>query len=121
LRILLVDDSSEIRSAVAAMLTTAGHEVVAQADDGDRGVAQAIGHQPDLVICDWRMPVVDGVEATRRIREACPSVAVVAFASTNDPTVRDAFLPAGAAAFVDKRDVRGLLAAVRAVERARET
>ena len=68
---------------------------------------------------DWRMPGMDGVEATRQIRASYPNAAIVAFCSTDTPEVRDAFRTAGADAFVDKRDVRGLMATVLAIPQSR--
>jgi DNA-binding NarL/FixJ family response regulator len=65
------------------------------------------------------MPGMDGVEATRRIRASYPAAAIVAFCSEHSPEVRDAFLLAGANGFVDKRDVRKLIAAVRDVAESR--
>ncbi len=114
LRVVLIDDVREVREAVADLIRSAGHEIVATADDGASGVQETLAHRPDLVIIDWRMPGMDGVEATRQIRASLPSAAIVAFCSTDTPEVRDAFQTAGADAFVDKRNVGGLVAAVRA-------
>ena len=61
------------------------------------------------------MPGIDGIEVTRLIRAAHPSAAIIAFTSTDTTELRDAFRLAGAAAFVAKADVRGLIAAVRAI------
>lgn len=83
-----------------------------------RASASASEH-PDAVITNWHMPRMDGMETTRRIRAAYPSVAILALSSTSDPAVRDGFLQAGADAVMDKRDMRGLVAAVHAIERAR--
>ena len=102
LRVVLVDDVSEVRNAVADLIRDAGHEIVGEADDGATGVQQTLAHRPDLVIIDWRMPGMDGVEATRRIRASYQSAAIVAFCSDNTPELRNAFLTAGADAFVDK-------------------
>jgi len=115
LRVVLIDDAVPVREAVAALLRRAGHEIVAQAGDGASGVDETLAQRPELVIMDWRMPAMDGVEATRRIRAGYPSAAVVAFCSIDTPELRDAFKLAGAVAFVDKRDIGGLIAAVRAV------
>jgi CheY-like chemotaxis protein len=118
-RILLIDDSREIRQLVAELLTRAGHEIVGQAADGRTGLEMALAQGPDLVITDWRMPVMDGLEVTRRIRAASPSLAILAFCSTSAAMVHDAFLQAGTDRCIDKRDIQALLAAVRGVEHAR--
>jgi DNA-binding NarL/FixJ family response regulator len=119
LRVVLIDDVREVREAVADLIRNTGHEIVGEADDGASGIQETLAQQPDLVVIDWRMPGMDGVEATRQIRASYPSAAIVAFCSTNRPDVRDAFLTAGADAFVDKRDVQGLIAAVRAIAQSR--
>jgi len=119
LRIVVIDDSDQIRRAIVALLENAGHEIVGQAAGGHSGVHEALARRPDLVVIDWRMPDVDGVEATRRIRDALPSVAVIAFCSTAAPDIRAAFAQAGAQACIDKRDIKGLLAAVRTIAQAR--
>lgn len=116
---MLVDDTDKVRELVAEVLTAAGHEIVARAHDGWEGVELALAERPDAVITNWHMPRMDGMETTRRIRAAYPTVAILALASTSDPAVRDGFLRAGADAVIDKRDIRGLLAAVRAVDAAR--
>jgi DNA-binding NarL/FixJ family response regulator len=115
LRVVLIDDAECVRDAVAASLRNAGHEIVGQAGDGAGGLRETVAHRPDVVIMDWRMPGMDGVEAARQIRAAHPSAAVIAFTSTDTPELRDAYRVAGAAAFVAKGDVRRLIAAVGAI------
>ena len=115
LRVVLIDDVSEVREAIADLIRNAGHEIVGEAGDGATGVQETLARRPDLVIIDWRMPGMDGVEATRQIRAAYSSAAIVAFCSSDTPELRDAFLTAGADAFVDKRNPKGLIAAVLAI------
>jgi DNA-binding NarL/FixJ family response regulator len=68
IRVLLVDDQPLIRSGFRALLDAEDDiEVVAEAGDGDQGVALARKHLPDVILIDVRMPVLDGIEATRRI------------------------------------------------------
>ncbi|MEU3396134.1 response regulator transcription factor [Streptomyces filamentosus] len=77
IRVLLVDDQPLIRSGFRALLDLEDDiEVVAEAGDGEEGVALAGEHLPDIALVDIRMPVVDGVEATRRIA-ADPALAGV--------------------------------------------
>lgn len=108
MRIVLVDDSDVVREALAAVVAAAGHEVVGQAGHGEEGLQQAIALRPDVVITNWLMPVMDGVEATRQIRALAPDVVVIALTSSGDPTVRELFLEAGAAACLDKKDIAAL-------------
>ena len=119
MRVVLVDDADEVRELVAKVLTGAGHEVVGHAHDGWAGVELALAERPDAVITNWRMPRMNGVETTSRIRAAYPDIAILALSASDNAVVRDAFLRAGADAVVDKRDMRGLLAAIRAVEEQR--
>ena len=122
MRVVLVDDNDEIQRLVAEILSEAGHEIVAEANDGPTGIRAALAHRPDLVIMDWQMPGMDGIEATRRIRAEDSGIAILAFTSTSDPSVHDAFLEAGALLCLDKaRMAGGLLRAVRDTEHARAT
>lgn len=108
LRVVVIDDIADIRRLVGLILETAGHRVVAEAADGREGVDVVLAHAPDLVVMDWQMPELDGVEATRRICAHAPGTRVVAFSSASDPGVRSEFLDAGAVAYHDKTDIDGL-------------
>jgi CheY-like chemotaxis protein/anti-anti-sigma regulatory factor len=114
LRIVVVDDVRAVRE-MTRILLGADHSIVGEAGDGRDGVATALALSPDVVIMDWHMPQLDGVQATRRIKRQAPQVAVIAFSSADDAAVRDAFLTAGAHAYVDKGDLGALRSAVRDV------
>jgi DNA-binding NarL/FixJ family response regulator len=105
IRVLLVDDQPLIRSGFRALLDLEDDiEVVAEAADGEQGLALARQHLPDVVLIDIQMPVVDGIEATRRIAAdpALASVHVVILTNYGmDEYVLDA-LRAGAAGFLVK-------------------
>jgi DNA-binding NarL/FixJ family response regulator len=105
IRVLLVDDQPLIRSGFRALLDIEDDiEVVAEAADGRAGVALAREHRPDIALIDIQMPVVDGIEATRRIAADPDLAGVHVVILTNyglDEYVYDA-LRAGAAGFLVK-------------------
>ncbi|MGI5207660.1 response regulator [Spirillospora sp. CA-108201] len=105
IRVLLVDDQPLIRSGFRALLDLEDDiEVVAEADDGSQCLELAREHLPDIALIDIRMPVMDGIEATRRIAADPALAGVHVVILTNyglDDHVLDA-LRAGAAGFLVK-------------------
>ncbi|AWS43697.1 response regulator transcription factor [Streptosporangium sp. 'caverna'] len=105
IRVLLVDDQPLLRSGFRALLDLEDDiEVVAEAGDGEEGLALAKEHLPDVALIDIQMPVVDGIEATRRIAADPALAGVHVVILTNygfDEHVFDA-LRAGAAGFLVK-------------------
>jgi two-component system, response regulator PdtaR len=67
MRILIAEDETIIRLDLRDLLERGGHEVVAEARDGEEAVALALEHEPDLAIMDVKMPKLDGIEAAKRI------------------------------------------------------
>jgi two-component system phosphate regulon response regulator PhoB len=67
MKVLVVEDDLDIQDLVVALLSRAGYDVVVR-DNGDAGLAAAMSHLPDLVILDWMMPGLSGVEVCRAIR-----------------------------------------------------
>ncbi|TGB14697.1 response regulator transcription factor [Streptomyces sp. MZ04] len=121
IRVLLVDDQPLLRSGFRALLDIEDDiEVVAEAADGQEGVALARQHLPDIALVDIQMPVVDGIEATRQIAADPALAGVHVVILTNygfDEYVFDA-LRAGAAGFLVKDIVpEDLLHAVRVAAR----
>ncbi|SDE17062.1 response regulator [Glycomyces harbinensis] len=121
IRVLLIDDQPLLRSGFRALLNLEDDiEVVAEAGDGEQGVRLVREHLPDVVLVDIRMPVVDGIEATRRIAADPALSAVHVVVLTNygfDEHVLEA-LRAGAAGFLVKDIEReDLLHAVRVAAR----
>jgi CheY-like chemotaxis protein len=113
LRVLVVDDSDELRQVVVAAIVSTGHQVVGEAADGLSAIAAALELDPDLVVMDWQMPRMDGLSATAAIRDRRPAIAIIGHSITTDADVACAFLRAGACAFVSKGDTAGLLAELR--------
>jgi len=103
IRVLLADDHNVVRNGVRQILEDEGDiTIVAEASDGQAAVDKALALQPDVVVMDVRMPLLSGVEATRRIRQDAPSVAVLVLSAyDNDPYIT-ALLEAGAAGYVLK-------------------
>jgi DNA-binding NarL/FixJ family response regulator len=118
MRILLADDQALVRGGFRLILDAEPDmEVVAEAADGHEAVARAIESQPDLVLMDIRMPVLDGIEATRRLLAEVPDVRVLILTTFDlDEYVVDAFR-AGASGFLLKTaPPPQLVAAVRTVQ-----
>ena len=67
LTVVIADDQALVRGGFRLILKAAGINVVAEAADGAQAVAAVRAHRPDVVLMDVRMPVMDGIEATRRI------------------------------------------------------
>lgn len=85
IRVLLVDDQRLFREALAVLLSVQdGVEVVGEAADGAQAIQQVARLEPDVVLMDLRMPVLDGIAATRRLRAAHPRTRVIALTTFDD-------------------------------------
>ncbi len=113
-RLLLVDDHRMLRNGLRRSLEEHGFEVVGEADDGQEGVRMAVAMQPDVVLMDVTMPVLDGVEATRQLRLLSPSSQVVMLTMHADGDVMARAIQAGAIGYLVKDcSIDDLVAAVR--------
>ena len=114
-RVLVVEDTEDNRRIIRDLLTSAGYETI-EAVTGEEGVAMAAEHRPDLILMDVQLPVLDGYEATRRIKanpalRHIPVIAVTSYALSGDEEKTRA---AGCDAYVAKPfSPRLLLAKVR--------
>lgn len=102
LRVLLADDHQILREGIRRGLEAAGEEVVGEASNGEEAVELARRHQPDVVLMDLSMPVVDGIEATRRITSELPNVRVLVLTMHDDPARTRAAISAGASGYLTK-------------------
>jgi DNA-binding NarL/FixJ family response regulator len=119
LRVLLVDDQPLFLEALALTLAVDERlEVVGEAHDGLEAVRLARVLEPDLVLMDLDMPVMDGIEATLRIRETLPSASVLIVSGSDSAQDLDRARRAGAAGYVTKSrlaaDLRGAIVAAAA-------
>jgi two-component system cell cycle response regulator DivK len=114
-RILIVEDQEDNRIILRRLLSTAGYDLI-EAINGEDGVALALSMRPDLILMDIQLPVMDGYEATRRIKsnaelKSIPVIAVTSYALSGDEAKARA---AGCDAYVAKPfSPRQLLAKVR--------
>jgi DNA-binding NarL/FixJ family response regulator len=103
IRVLVADDQPLVREGLMTLLqVSAGIEPVAAATDGEEAVALAARHRPDVVLMDLRMPRLDGVEATRRIRAARPETEIVVLTTHADDQSILGALHAGARGYLTK-------------------
>jgi DNA-binding NarL/FixJ family response regulator len=102
-RVLLADDQRVVREGLSMLLgLLPGIEVVGTAADGEEAFAMALEQRPDVVLMDLRMPRCDGIEATRRLRDARPETKVIALTTYADDASVLAALRAGARGFLTK-------------------
>ncbi|MGO9898965.1 MAG: response regulator [Solirubrobacteraceae bacterium] len=103
IRVLVADDQTLVREGLMTLLDlAAGIEPVAAAIDGEEAVLLAARHRPDVVLMDLRMPRLDGVEATRRIRAAQPETEIVVLTTHADDQSILGALQAGARGYLTK-------------------
>jgi DNA-binding NarL/FixJ family response regulator len=118
-RVLLVDDQTLFRAGLRTLLSTRPEvEIVGEAENGQVALDVATRTRPDVVLMDLKMPVLDGVSATRRLRVALPSCKVVALTTFEDDELVFEGLRAGALGYLLKdapidRLVEAILAASR--------
>jgi DNA-binding NarL/FixJ family response regulator len=108
LRVLIVDDIAQVRQDLQTVLTLAGSnaglliDVIGEAANGEESVRQAAALQPDVVLMDLAMPVLDGYEATRQIKELIPCCRVIALTIHDYEVARQKAIQCGVDGFVVK-------------------
>jgi DNA-binding NarL/FixJ family response regulator len=115
--LLIADDNAEFRSGLLGMLQTAPDlEVVAEAEDGERAVLLTRQHQPDVVLMDINMPRLNGLQATQRILQSSPHIAVLMLTMYDDDDSVFAAMRIGARGYLLKGALKAeVLRAIRAV------
>jgi two-component system cell cycle response regulator DivK len=114
-RILVVEDQEDNRQILRDLLSNVGYEMI-EAEDGVQAIEQATKHRPDLILMDIQLPLMDGYEATRRIKanpdlKSIPIIVVTSYALSGD---EEKAREAGCDAYVAKPySPRALLAKIR--------
>lgn len=123
IRVMLVDDHAVVRSGLSAFLmVNPDLELVGEAEDGQQAVLRAGLLQPDVILMDLMMPVMDGVAATQAIKRQYPAIQIIALTSFHEDELVQGALRAGAVGYLMK-DVtaRELAAAIRAAKAGKMT
>lgn len=110
-RVVLVDDTADLRELMRMALTRGGYTVVGEAGDGRQGIEVCAAEQPDLVLLDLAMPVMDGIEALPGIRRRCPAARIVVLSGFGADQMAARAVAAGAHGYVQKgAPIRSMLA-----------
>ena len=105
---MVVDDTLRVRNMLTSMLALDGFEVVGSSSNGLEAIATIETLDPDVVIVDYKMPVMDGLEMARRVRESRPEQVMIMYSAFIDPPLQEAAEEAGIAVCLAK--VEGLAA-----------
>lgn len=113
-RVMVVDDNAGFRESLLALLDAEELLVVGEADSGERALEIVDGARPDVVLMDVRLPSMDGIEATRLLKQRLPHIGVVALTGNEDREIVRDMLVAGATGYVLKdSDGEHILTAIR--------
>ena len=102
IKLVLADDHQILRESVRKNFESAGEQVIGEASNGEDAVRLAQQLEPDVVVMDISMPVLDGVSATRRISESVPGTRVVVLTMHDDIDKTRQALEAGAVGYLSK-------------------
>ena len=105
-RVLVVDDTDHVRRMLTTMLNLDGFEVVGGASDGNGAVERTTELEPDVVVIDYKMPGMDGLETARRIKSSRPDQHVILYTAFIDPELEQEAADIGVSVCIGK--VEGL-------------
>lgn len=115
-RILIVDDSKIVRRNLNTILSKAGHEIIAEAENGMQAYHEYIKYKPDLVTMDITMPLLDGVRAVKKIITADPDAKIIMVSAIDQKNMVISAIQMGAKHYILKPfDPVKVIAAVNAV------
>ena len=101
-RVVVIDDTPDLRELLRLALTRGGMQVVGEAGDGLAGIEAVRRERPDLVLLDLSMPVMDGLEALPTIRRLCPAARIIVLSGFGATQMAERALETGADGYVQK-------------------
>jgi DNA-binding NarL/FixJ family response regulator len=110
LRVVIVDDSPDIRAGLRGIVEGLGAEVVGEADDGRSGIERACSLHPDILLLDVSMPGISGFDTARELRHTIPDLRIIFVSQHTTRMYADEALQIGASAYVLKRNAGSELA-----------
>ena len=116
--ILIVDDSEQVRTSLRGMLEDdrTGLSVrCEEASDGRQGITKALQLNPDLIVLDLSMPIMNGLDAAYELKRLLPEVPILMYTSHAGPSLQELASSVGIDKVIDKATPRGLLLAIRAL------
>lgn len=105
-RVVVVDDTDHVRDMLVSMLSLDGFDVVAEGSNGMQAVELAQEHHPDVIVIDFSMPEMNGLEASRKVLEIIPNQPIILYTAYIDDQLKQAAKEVGIAICVGK--VEGL-------------
>lgn len=114
-RVFVVDDTTHVRKMLVQMLELSGFDVVGQASSGEEAVATVAEADPQVVVVDYSMPGINGIDTARTIRAGRPDQAIILYTAYLDPDVEREATKAGVSLCVGK--IEGLTTLERDIRR----
>ena len=108
-RVLVVDDTDHVRTMLVDMLQLDGFEVCGEAASGNEATGAAARLDPEVIVKDYKMPGMDGLEASRAIREQRPDQPIILYTAYLDPALEEEARQAGVAICIGKVEGLGRL------------
>ena len=104
IRVMVVDDTDHVRRMLTSMLSLDGYEVVGDVASGPAALEAVVAADPDIVVVDYKMPGMDGLDTARGIRERRPDQVMILYTAYIDETLEQAAAEAGISLFIGKID-----------------
>lgn len=104
LKVAVIDDTDHVRQMLVTMLALDGFDVVAEGSGGGSAVAIALEHDPDVIVIDYSMPGMNGLDASRRVLEYRPQQNIILYSAYIDDLLKEQARAAGVAICVGKVD-----------------